>query len=297
MPSAPMPTPLTWGSGDVLPSAPGPRRWQRWVAATSAGVVIAAVAAAVLVVLGGSSGSVADAATIVHGTSARVTQVGSASVDLQMTVKSHGESLNATGGGAFDFRHHTGQLAISMGGFGEMQEVVTPTALYLRLPDPMSSALGSSRPWVEIRWSELNRPGIDVSKLMNADPSADPSSMLKTLSRATDVRRDGDATVRGVRTTHYSGAATLLDLVRAEGVGDAVDASQLPPALANAKMRFDVWIDRTGLTRQLTMHMSMGGLGTMTLTMDLYDFGKPVDVVVPPSSIVTDFNTLLSSVG
>lgn len=281
---------------DILPQQAPARDARRRVPFGGAVVAVVVLVASLLVLLGGSGGSVADAATVVRAAGARAAQAGSASVDLQMKMAVAGHDITATGGGAFDFRRRTGQLSLDMPGFGEMQEVVTSKALYLRMPDALTARMGTAKPWMEMRWAALNSPGIDLSKMMSSNPSADPTSMLKTLSDATAVHRDGSATVRGVHTTHYSGSATMLDLARAEGM-NGVDPTQLPSSVANAKIRFDVWLDARGLTRRMSMHMAMGDVGTMTMTMELYDFGKPVTVIPPPPSIVTDLSTLLANGG
>ena len=175
-----------------------------------------------------------------------------------MTIKVAGHTVTATGGGSFDYRRQLGQMHIDMAGFGQMQEIMTPTAIYMRLPDAMSGALGSSgRPWLMMRFSEFKKFGVDYAKLMNQGSGSDPSSMLRVLGQATQIHRAGNATIDGVSTTKYTGSASFLDLVRAEGMDSAVDLSKLPPGTASSMLDFGVWLDKAGLPRR--MQMKMGG--------------------------------------
>lgn len=281
--------------GDLLPEPP---RRRAWLPALSAVGVLAVLAMALVVVLGGSSGSTAvtDAAAVVHGAGERATQAGSSSVDLQVTMTVAGRKVAESGSGAFDYRRRVGRLAMTMDGLGGMQEILTPDAIYLRMPDSVSGVLASAgRPWLRMRLSAFKSAGVDMSKLMNANGGTDPSAMLKVLSRTTGVHRDGTDRVRGVKTTRYSGSATMLDMLRAEGLRSAVNFSKLPPGMGTAQVRLSVWVDAAGMARQMSMHIDMALYGSMDMTMQLYDFGKPVTVAAPPADIVTDISQEIMS--
>ncbi len=285
-------TPVT-----VLPAgvaaAARPRRG--WLAIPAAGAAVVVVAAVALVWLGGPSGSKADAATIVRAASQRAAAVGSSSVSIDMKMTVQGHTIDATGSGAFDYRRRIGDMSISMPGVGDMQEVITKKAFFMRLPDGLGAALGANRPWMEMRFSTLKAAsGVDISKLMNANPTGDPTSMLRVLSQAQVVHVDGSENVRGVSTTRYSVTATMGQLLRAEGLTSAVDMSKQPAGLADQQIHFVVSVDKQGLPRRLTMSTDLAGMGTMDMTMDMFDFGAPVHVVVPPKSIVTDISTRLT---
>jgi hypothetical protein len=281
----------------VLPAEPPARRSSSWLPALAVVAVLAVLATAFLLVRGGSpGGSVADAATVVHDASAKAAQVGTSSVDMQIDMTVAGQDVHATGSGAFDYRKRLGRFSIEMPQFGSMQEVVTPRALYMRMPDSMTGMLGTGdRPWLKISFSAFKRAGLDMSKLMNANPTADPSSLLRSLEAATDIKRVGTETVRGVETTHYSAVGTMADMVRAEGATSAVDLSKLPAGFADTELHSDVWIDGDGLPRQLRVAMDLPDLGSMTMTMNFYGFGDPVSVVVPPKAVVTDITKLAAS--
>ena len=284
----------------VLPEAPQTRtpRRRSWLPAVSAVAVLAAVGGG-YVALGGKGSttgtSYVNAAAIVHGTSARAAQVGTSSLDLTMTMTVDGHDVTATGDGAFDYRKHRGRIDLNMAGIGEMQEVVTRHAIYMRMPDAMAGALATAtggKPWLEIRFSALKSAGLDMNKLLNSNPTTDPASMLKMLGTSTEIKQTGTETIDGTPTTRYSATSTVGDLLRAEGMSHVVDTSALPAEMSSSQIHFDVWVDHTGLPRRLTMTMDLAGMGTMSMTMHFYGFGDPVTVIVPPKSIVADMSSL-----
>ena len=258
--------------------------------------VLAAVAGAYVVVRGGGSSGgspYVNAAAVVHATSARATQVGTSSLDLSMTMSIDGHDITATGYGAFDYRRHLGRIEIDMAGLGNMQEVVTRHALYMRMPEATAGVLApGGKPWLEIRFSALKAAGLDMNKLMNSNPATDPASILKMLSTSTGIKQTGTETIDGVATTRYSATSSFGDLLRAEGMTGVVDTSKLPSSFSDSQIHFDVWVDQSGLARRLTMNMDLAGMGTMSMTMHLYGFGDPVTVLVPPKSIVADISSM-----
>jgi len=283
---------------DVLPASTAAKARRPWLPVLSAVAVLGAIVAALVLVVGGGSGSssVGDAAAVVHAAGARATQAGSSSIDLQMTIKSGGHSETATGTGAFDYRRRLGQMSLDMDGLGQIQEVLTPSAFYMRFPDRLAGVFGdATKPWVKIRFSALKAGGVDLSKMFNANPSGDPSQMLQMLSKTTGIRQVGSDVVRGVKTAHYAGTSTMADMLHAEGLTGAVDFSKLPAGMAQSQIHLDVWVDKTGLARRMSVAADMALYGSMKMTMDLYDFGKPVSVTVPPASIVNDISQQLAT--
>ena len=124
-----------------------------------------------------------------------------------------------------------------------------------------------------------------------------------------DVQSVGTGTVRGVETTHYHASLNLAK---------AADRADIPPELRDAVQKLiagsgggsgtipaDVWIDGEGRVRRTTLTLdvaSLGGLGggsgaagalpTVTVSVDLYDFGVPVKVETPPAGDVAQLPAL-----
>jgi hypothetical protein len=114
--------------------------------------------------------------------------------------------------------------------------------------------------------------------------------MLASLEAvSSDVTTVGPDTIRGVATTHYH---ALLDL------GKAIDQAKVPPSLRpslkqalslfgnESSIPVDIWVDAASRVRRLTETMNLPGVGAFSTTIDLYDFGVPVNVVAPPADQV-----------
>src|SRR5262249_42175320 len=125
------------------------------------------------------------------------------------------------------------------------------------------------------------------------DTGSDPIQAVSYLKSATSkVERVGSEQVRGTPTTRY--AATFDVGKLAAQVPDEFQGSFEDMGMSFPKPA-DVWIDEQGRPRKIHYAITMKvpkGMGspatTMTneLTMELYDFGVPVDVRPPPADQV-----------
>jgi hypothetical protein len=176
-------------------------------------------------------------------------------------------------------------------GFDEPMRVVADgTTMYMQMP--FAGVLGAPSGWLEIDLSELG---------MGADQlgAYDLRSTLETLRGASgepDVV--GTEQVRGVETTHYR---VTVDLAKAleeapESARAALEQMGGAGDLEGAEMDVDVWIDADGLPRRQSMDMAnlFGSMGmgdtSVTMTIEYFDFGEAVDIVVPSPDEVTPFD-------
>ena len=71
--------------------------------------------------------------------------------------------------------------------------------------------------------------------------------------------------------------------------------------LGDSKVPVDVWVGDDKLVRRMTMHLKPSGGAaattgfSMTMNMDLFDYGTPVKVSAPPESDVFDASEQLSA--
>ena len=128
---------------------------------------------------------------------------------------------------------------------------------------PMAGAVGRTPgDWVEIDRSRLvgQGPGSDTAALV-----LDPFGPFDVVGDAgADVRRVGDAELRGTPVTH------LVARVGSDRGGGAAP--------------LDVWIDADGVIRRLQLRLrsgSAGGTGELVTTVELFDIGTPVDIAPP----------------
>jgi hypothetical protein len=125
-------------------------------------------------------------------------------------------------------------------------------------------------------------------------PFADPAQIFARLTAGLhNVTKVGTETVGGVSTDHYTATATW----------------PLPPYISksgqNVDVKIDVWVDSTGLVRQLSTVSHMPAVSTDTpvtpteteySTMRFFDFGSPVSIQPPPPNQITTTPNVLNLV-
>jgi hypothetical protein len=178
--------------------------------------------------------------------------------------------------------------------------LVDGTTLYLRFP-ALTAQVGT--PWVSADLQTLaGMQGVDLSALMGA-AGADPTSTLAQLRGAGEVTEVGPEDVRGVATTHYHALVDLRAAVEAlpADARAALEQSvaQYEALLGTTDIEVDVWIDADGRPARIVEVMPFpAGAGQppveATLTMELFDWGTPVEVAPPPADQVTDLTQLVA---
>lgn len=220
----------------------------------------------------------------VKGAAHKTAQAASEHITLQGTTKVSGQAIALHGQGDFDNQKKLGSVHanFSAGGLsGAIDEVVSGTTIYLRSP-LFSAALPNGKTWLKLDLEKFGRSqGIDLSALT----SQNPVDALDQLARTGTVTEVGDETIDGADTTHY----------RAH-----IDVSKVPQgkklqALANAKYGpVDIWIGKDdGYVHRMHSSYSVRPSGTtaaqnVAFTMSFSDFGKMVDVSIPPAAETVD---------
>lgn len=116
----------------------------------------------------------------------------------------------------------------------------------------------------------------DLASLSGAFPfrldqiDDDPSKFVK------DLEEDGSGVVRGVDTTRYRGTFDLSSNV------PQTSAQPLASALTRG-IPVSLYIDDEGLLRRMAILLSQSSAMQVRMTMDLYDYGKPVKIAEPPA--------------
>jgi hypothetical protein len=235
---------------------------------------------------------------------------GSSRVEFTISVDAAGQALDMTGSGRFDYREPRGEITYRMQvpGLGEtsVDMRMVGSKLYLRLPKEIAgTTLLSGKPWFGLDLDKsLKQAGLGS---LDFTQQQDPAQTLQYLRAASaGVKESGSATLRGVETTRYVGR---LDFRKALAAG--LDRLELPAAerqrarqgmkrmldqLGAKGVPFEVFVDKDGLLRRLTMDSSMQILGrqlAMKLSMDYFDFGVDVNVQAPPARDVADATSLL----
>jgi hypothetical protein len=165
----------------------------------------------------------------------------------------------------------------------------------------LQKQLPKGRKWLELDAEKIGQSlGIDVSQLSQYN---DPTKMLDYLRSSGKVEEVGDEDIRGVGTTHYRATVDIAKAAKSlGGTGKASGAGldQLVKFLGDSKVPVDVYIGDDKLVRRMTMRLAPSGNAAasgfeMNMTMDLYDYGTPVNISAPPKSEVYDGSKLLSA--
>jgi hypothetical protein len=242
------------------------------------------------------------------GYARRTTHAGSARIALDMRMTSPGGEVSAHADGVVGFRTRAADIAMRMtapsGDAIRMREIVRWPVVYMRSP-ALARLTRSGRPWVKLDLAGFGRSqGLSLDALAGSG-SDDPAQMLTTLQGESDsVEKVGPGSVRGVPATRYH---ALIDLAKVARTAPA----KVRAAVRQAERRLmgitgvrqfpmDVWIDAHGLVRRVAYHVSLnipgsGQMMTISVRMDMYDFGTPVHVQAPPKSQTADLNAILAA--
>jgi hypothetical protein len=263
-----------------------------------------ALAAAVLCVVMAacSDGDSGDAAEVVRASPAKTIDSGTSRVALEVNLETGtGGQAAVRGDGVFDMRAKRGTFTLDLGalagslGGGNVESVLDGQTMYVKLPAPAASA---GKPWFRVDLaSAAQQAGVNLGSLGQLRQS-DPTQALEYLRGATDdVRRVGEEQVRGVSTTHYR-ATVDLNKAAASLPPDARAANdELVKSLGTSTLPSDVWIDDDGRVRRMRFSLDADGSGpgpATTVNLELFEFGVPVTVEVPPADQVTDLTNLFS---
>ena len=209
------------------------------------------------------------------------------------------------GEGAFDYGAGQGTLTLDLpavGGvnIGRVDAVFAAGVVYEKLPSQFAAELGG-KPWVKL---DLRSVGADVSQLGQAQ--SDPTAGLNYLRGVTGaVTKVGDEKVRGTDTTHYRATVDLARAAAATPEPGRTALQKLVGLFTVKTFPVEVWIDGDNRVRRLTFTFDLSSVhvpnartqptGTMTMTMELFDFGTPVSVTLPPADQVTDLSALIGN--
>jgi hypothetical protein len=187
-----------------------------------------------------------------------------------------------------------GELAETMRTLGStsMEARVLPDAYYAKVGAAFARRL-HGRHWIRYAYDDLAAlPGGSGTYLTDELRDTAPLQPVRLLLASGDVRRVGEETVRGHRTTHYSGTVTPGSLT-------GKDAAALRARLEQAGVTeetVDIWVDDHDL---LVKKAERGELssGRMSSTAYYRDYGTKITTVRPPGTDTADFKDLMETQG
>jgi hypothetical protein len=208
--------------------------------------------------------------------------------------------------GEADYQAHRGHMLIDLSQFGlpgpPIDAVFDNATVYEKFPPALAASLPKGKSWVKVDLATAGKTvSVDLQGL-SQNAAGDPSQTLDYLRGASDdIKKVGTEDVRGTQTTHYQ---AVLDLNKA--------AAQSPRAseaikstiklLGTSTQPIDVWVDAEGRVRRMkyTVDLSKSKVastnpaaaGSVAFTLDLFDFGVPVQATLPPADQVVDISAL-----
>lgn len=258
------------------------------------------IAGALLVGCGGSAKHDTVSMTptqIVLAAQSATEKAGTAKLALSVeTSVEGGESLTLTGSGAFDFAKRVGTMHSSFpnpsGGELAIDMVLTEATIYLK-SDAFAAFAG--KPWISVDLKTAL--GGNFSQL----GTSDPSQGLAFLQGAKEVTLVGKEDVRGVSSSHYRATIDLGAALTKLSGGAKEAATKLEGVVEDAHaLPIDVWVDGQNRVTRTVMTMrtkptaaTEGKATTSKVSTELYDYGTPLTVTIPPADQVADGSKIL----
>lgn len=270
----------------------------------------------VLVVAGCSGGSSRgpNPGAIITLAAEKTQEAGTARVWMDMKTEGPDGVISTVADGVFDMTSRRGEISMEMDmpdapagapTDTRVDAVMDGTVMYMKMPE-LSQQLPGGKPWLKVDLQAAGEElGLDFGALMQAGGS-DPTQSLQYLRGVSgDVETVGEEEVRGVQATHYRTSLSFDKIVdqAPEDLRPRIKPTidLLKEWVGTDEMPVDVWIDADGrMVRQKQSFSYVAGPAagsSLSMTMEMYDFGIDVDIDLPPRSQVTDFSRLLEGAG
>ncbi|WP_063737093.1 hypothetical protein [Streptomyces sp. RTd22] len=166
--------------------------------------------------------------------------------------------------------------------------------------DEESSSQLDGKSWLATDASALGKGGSGAAGRGGAlanRADKNPAEESAFLSDADNVRRVGDETIDGARTTHYRGTVTLAQMRASLEDEDAATRKRREKSLRQYeelgvdRLAMDMWIDKDSHTKRFRTR-GKGDSGPLDITITFMDINKPVTVQAPPTSDTFDLADL-----
>jgi hypothetical protein len=209
---------------------------------------------------------------------------------IAYTMDVGGQHLNGTG--FFDTKGQKGRMTLDLPqAGGAVDAVIVKRIIYMHFPASVAKQIPGGKSWVKIDFEKAAKAqGIDIGALQSTS-TTDPSQTLDQLRGAGDVKRVGDETIRGTKTTHYTATLDLRKAVdKAPADKRAAARSSIEKIIkltGTSTFPADAWLDQQGRVRRMKLSYKVQGK-PFTMTMDMFAFGTREAIKAPPASETKD---------
>ncbi|WP_432144538.1 hypothetical protein [Streptomyces sp. bgisy084] len=240
-----------------------------------------------------SGGSRRPDATTVAAVQRAVTKgAGLNSLSYRVSGKVPGEG-SVEGKASFSLRPRVVEMRMTASGGvqeGEFSVRLVGDAVYVGGGGQAAAVLGGKH-WLKLAPTDQGAGGFGG---MQRQADQDPAAQASLLPEADDVRKVGEETVDGVRTTHYTGVVDVAEAARKpdgkhpSGAGERrTKVIEQYKELGVSELKLDLWVgpgDRTVKFHQ----RARAAQGPLDLSIRFCDVNKPVRVQAPPASDTVD---------
>ncbi len=259
-------------------------------------VGLAALGVAVALALagcgGGGDGTNAVSIKALKAAAAATAQAESMSFTVDQRVEFGGLqlSIHADGVGSADGKQ--AQLTATSSLTGDVEARLVDGVVYVKVGDgALGNLFHSDKPWIRFDAGDsASGGGSPLGSLFDPMQGGTPKTGLELLKGVSgDVETVGDDTVAGRHAVHYRASIDYSKVGNLPGLDDDARAKL-------GSVPVDVWIDDQDrvVKVQTTIDPSMIGVpdvgASVSMTMEVTEFGVPVDVQPPPADQVFDIS-------
>lgn len=235
---------------------------------------------------GQSQGSSPVATQAVPAAFSRTAAVSSLSFSMQERATVAGQEFTITGTGTQDLRANSLQSTLTLpqrgAVSGEVEARLVAGTLYMKIP-ALASRLPGNKQWLSIS-------GDSDSEFGSLAQAMDAGQQLKDFTKVLGgtVTEVGTQDIRGVATTHYQVSVDTEKLLQLGSLA----AGGIPVPAATGTTTMDVFVGPDGYLRELDVDVAIAS-SPVTITVQYFDFNRPVHISAPPADEVASAHGLL----
>ncbi|MFF7075763.1 LppX_LprAFG lipoprotein [Streptomyces lavendulae] len=163
--------------------------------------------------------------------------------------------------------------------------------------------MGSGTQWLKFDLKALApEQAKELDSLGSAQQGQNPADTADSLSASKDLKKVGEETIDGQKTTHLAGTVSL-DELRTRNAASAPEAKDRQEKNLKAleqqgikSLTMDIWIDEADQAKQVRTQ-GQGTSGPMDITIKFKDINKPVEITAPPADQVMDLAEAMKNKG
>jgi hypothetical protein len=243
---------------------------------------------------------------------------------LDLTIPGADQKLSFTAEGGFDTPAKRAQLTFDLSSFAELFKTLGSSlggtvkgdfgnpedwkldaiqdgdTAYIRFP-LIAKQLPAGKTWIKGDAKDLSSADTGQLSQFGSFAGTDPRDVFGFLKAVSGpIEAVGSEKIRGVETSHYRATVDTAKLEQLVPAADRQSLGGLDQAAKQAgltELPLDIWIDAEQRVAKLSVDLDAKQPGSdaavkAALVIELYDYGAPLDLELPPADQVVDAATL-----